>query len=50
MDYKKYFKEKLAEVLDDKLKNLERNSMNHLKEIEILKYELNDIYEGKQKN
>lgn len=47
MDYKKFFKEKLSEFFDDKLKALEKKALEDLKEIEIMKYELNDIYEGK---
>ncbi len=48
MDYKKFFKERLSEFFDDKLKFLEKRAMEELKEIEIMKYELNDIYEGKK--
>lgn len=47
MDYRKYFKEKISECFDEKLKYLEKKAMEDLKEIEIMKYELNDIYEGK---
>jgi len=46
MDYKKYIKEKLAEIFDEKLKSMEKKAISDLKEIEIIKYQLNDIYEG----
>lgn len=46
MDYKKYFKEKLSELFNDRIKHLEKKAVEDLKEIEIMKYELNDIYEG----
>jgi hypothetical protein len=46
MDFNKYFKEKLSEFFDERLKHLEKKSKEDLKEIEIMKYELNDIYEG----
>ena len=46
MEYKKYLKEKIEEVFKDKLNSMERKSINDLKEIEIMKYKFNDIYEG----
>ena len=46
MDFNKYFKEKLSEFFDERLKHLEKKAKEDLKEIEIMKYELNDIYEG----
>mgnify|MGYP000854432891 CR=1 FL=1 len=48
MDYKKFFKEKIEEIFKEKLNTLEEKSINDLKEIEIIKYQLNDIYEGRK--
>jgi len=50
MDYKKYLKEKFAEIFDYKIKALEKKALEDLKELEIMKYELYDIYEGKKFN
>jgi len=47
MEYQKYFKRKIEEIFKNRIDVLEKKSIDDLKEIEIIKYELNDIYEGR---